>query len=104
MISSYFIKNPVFTSVISIIIFLTGLLSIYNLPIEQYPQVSPPQIIVSTVYPGASAQTIAQTVVAPLEESLNGVEDMIYMESTTSDDGTAAISIFFKVIYNFFII
>lgn len=97
MISSYFIKNPVFTSVISIIIFLTGLLSIYNLPIEQYPQVSPPQIIVSTVYPGASAQTIAQTVVAPLEESLNGVEDMIYMESTTSDDGTAAISIFFKV-------
>ena len=97
MISSYFIKNPVFTSVISIIIFLTGLLAIKNLPIEQFPQVSPPQIIVSTTYPGASAQTIAQTVVAPLEESLNGVEDMIYMESTTSDAGTASISVFFKV-------
>ncbi|MGB6329445.1 MAG: multidrug efflux RND transporter permease subunit [Halarcobacter sp.] len=97
MISSYFIKNPVFTSVISIIIFLTGLLSINNLPIEQYPQVSPPQIIVSTVYPGASSQTIAQTVVAPLEESLNGVQDMIYMESTTSDDGSASINIYFKV-------
>lgn len=97
MISSYFIKNPVFTSVISIIIFLTGLLSIYNLPIEQYPQVSPPQIIVSTVYPGASAQTIAQTVVAPLEESLNGVKNMIYMESVTSDDGSASINIYFEV-------
>jgi multidrug efflux pump len=97
MISTYFIKNPVFTSVISIVIFLTGLLSINNLPIEQYPQVSPPQITVSTVYSGASAQTIAQTVVAPLEESLNGVEDMIYMESTTSDDGSASIKVFFKV-------
>ena len=97
MISTYFIKNPVFTTVISIIIFLTGLLALKNLPVEQFPQVSPPQIIVSTTYAGASAQTIAQTVVAPLEESLNGVENMIYMESTTSDDGTASISIFFEV-------
>ncbi len=97
MISSYFIKNPVFTSVISIIIFLAGLLAIKNLPIEQYPQVAPPQIIVSTVYPGASAETIAQTVVAPLEENLNGVKDMIYMESTTSDDGSASINIYFQV-------
>jgi len=97
MISSYFIKNPIFTTVLSIIIFLTGLLAIKNLPVEQYPQVSPPQIIVSTTYPGASAQTIAQTVVAPLEESLNGVKDMIYMESVTSDDGTASINIYFQV-------
>jgi len=97
MISSYFIKNPIFTTVLSIIIFLTGLLAIKNLPIEQYPQVSPPQIIVSTVYPGASAQTIAQTVVAPIEESLNGVKDMIYMESVTSDAGTASINIYFQV-------
>lgn len=97
MISSYFIKKPVFTAVISIIIFLAGLLAIKNLPVELYPQVSPPQITVSTTYPGASAQTIAQTVVAPLEESLNGVTDMIYMESTTSDAGTASINIFFKV-------
>lgn len=97
MISSYFIKKPVFTSVLSIIIFLAGLLAIKNLPVELYPQVSPPQVTVSTTYPGASAQTIAQTVVAPLEESLNGVTDMIYMESTTSDAGTASINIFFKV-------
>ena len=97
MISSYFIKNPVFTSVLSIIIFLAGLLAIKNLPVELYPQVSPPQVTVSTTYPGASAQTIAQTVVAPLEESLNGVTDMIYMESTTSDAGSASINIYFKV-------
>ena len=97
MISTYFIKNPVFTSVVSIIIFLTGLLAMNNLPVELYPQVSPPQISVSTTYPGASAQTIAKTVVAPLEENLNGVQDMIYMESTTSDDGTATINIYFEV-------
>jgi multidrug efflux pump len=97
MISSYFIKNPVFTSVLSILIFLAGLLAIKNLPVELYPQVSPPQITVSTTYAGASAETIAKTVVAPLEENLNGVTDMIYMESTTSDAGTATINIYFKV-------
>jgi len=97
MFSSYFIKKPVFTSVLSILIFLAGLLAIKNLPVELYPQVSPPQITVSTTYPGASSQTIAQTVVAPLEENLNGVKDMIYMESTTSDAGTATINIYFKV-------
>ncbi len=95
--TSYFIKNPIFTSVISIIIFLAGLLSIKSLPVEQYPQIAPPQIIVSTIYPGASAQTIAQTVVAPLEENLNGVENMIYMESITSDDGSASIKVYFEI-------
>ena len=71
MISSFFIKNPVFAGVLSIIIFLVGLISMFNLPIEQYPRVLPPQIIVSTAYSGASADTIAKTVAAPLEEKIS---------------------------------
>jgi hypothetical protein len=81
MISAFFIRNPVFAGVLSIIIFLVGLVSMTNLPIEQYPKVLPPQIVVSTNYPGASANTIAKTVAAPLEQQINGAKDMIYMNS-----------------------
>lgn len=97
MISSFFIKNPVFAGVLSIIIFLTGLISMFNLPIEQYPRVLPPQIIVSTSYPGASADTIAKTVAAPLEEQINGAKNMLYMNSLAEDSGRLSINVFFEV-------
>lgn len=97
MISSFFIKKPVFAGVLSIVIFLTGLISMFNLPIEQYPRVLPPQIIVSTSYPGASADTIAKTVAAPLEEKINGAKNMLYMNSVAEDSGRLNINIFFEV-------
>lgn len=97
MISSFFIKRPVFAGVLSIVIFLTGLISMFNLPIEQYPRVLPPQIIVSTSYPGASADTIAKTVAAPLEEQINGAKNMLYMNSVAEDSGRLNINVFFEV-------
>jgi multidrug efflux pump len=97
MISSFFIKRPVFAGVLSIVIFLTGLISMFNLPIEQYPRVLPPQIIVSTSYPGASADTISKTVAAPLEEKINGAKNMLYMNSVAEDSGRLSINIFFEV-------
>jgi len=97
MISIFFIRHPVFAGVLSIIIFLVGIISMVNLPIEQYPRVLPPQIVVSTTYPGASANTIAKTVAAPLEEKINGAKDMIYMNSLAEDSGRLSINISFKV-------
>ncbi|MGB7401839.1 MAG: multidrug efflux RND transporter permease subunit [Arcobacter sp.] len=97
MFSAFFINRPVFSAVISILIFLAGLLSMVNLPIEQYPKVVPPQIIVSTTYPGASAETISKTVAAPLEEKINGAKDMIYMNSLAADSGIVSINVYFEV-------
>jgi multidrug efflux pump len=97
MISAFFIRNPVFAGVLSIIVFLVGLISMFNLPIEQYPRVLPPQIIVSTAYPGASADTIAKTVAAPLEEKINGAKNMLYMNSQAEDSGRLSINVFFEV-------
>lgn len=97
MISAFFIRNPVFAGVLSIIIFLIGLISMFNLPIEQYPRVLPPQIIVSTSYPGASADTISKTVAAPLEEKINGAKSMLYMNSIAEDSGRLSINVFFEV-------
>lgn len=97
MFSSFFIKNPVFSAVVSIIIVIAGLASMINLPIEQYPRVIPPQIIVSASYPGASADTLAKTVAAPLEEQINGAKNMLYMNSVSEDSGKVAINVFFEV-------
>jgi multidrug efflux pump len=97
MLSAFFIKNPVFAGVLSIIVFLVGLISMFNLPIEQYPRVLPPQILVSTAYPGASADTIAKTVAAPLEEKINGAKNMLYMNSSSEDSGRLTINVFFEV-------
>uniref|UniRef100_UPI0040471ABB efflux RND transporter permease subunit n=1 Tax=Aliarcobacter sp. TaxID=2321116 RepID=UPI0040471ABB len=97
MFSSFFIKNPVFSAVASIIIVLAGIASMINLPIEQYPRVIPPQIIVSTSYSGASADTLAKTVAAPLEEQINGAKNMLYMNSVSEDSGRVAINVFFEV-------
>jgi len=97
MFSQFFIKNPVFSAVVSIVITLGGLLAMFNLPIEQYPRVVPPQIIVSAVYPGASADTLSKVVAAPLEEQINGANDMLYMNSVAEDSGRVSINVFFKV-------
>ncbi|EAU43097.1 Acriflavin resistance protein:Hydrophobe/amphiphile efflux-1 HAE1 [Fulvimarina pelagi HTCC2506] len=95
MNSRFFVDRPIFAAVISILIVLGGLASLTSLPIEQYPQLVPPQVQVRATYPGASAETIAQTVSAPIEQQINGVEDMLYMQSTNSSTGTATITVTF---------
>ena len=97
MFSAFFIKNPVFSAVVSIIILLAGLASMVNLPIEQYPRVVPPQVVVSAFYPGASAETLSKTVASPLEEQINGAKNMIYMNSSADDSGRVSINVFFEV-------
>lgn len=97
MISRFFIDRPIFASVISIFITLMGLAAMFNLPIEQYPSISPPQVYVSASYPGASAETISETVAAPLEQQINGVENMIYMESQSSSSGFMEMIIYFDI-------
>jgi multidrug efflux pump len=97
MFSAFFIRRPIFASVIAIIIVLAGGISIFSLPISEYPRVSPPQIVVTTSYPGASAQTISQTVAAPLEEEINGAKNMLYMNSVAADSGALSVSVFFEI-------
>ncbi len=97
MISKFFINRPVFAIVISILIVLSGIVSFFNLPIEQYPNITPPQIQITVPYPGASAQTIADTVAAPLEDQINGVEKMIYMYSESAATGNLTLDVFFEI-------
>ncbi|WP_338050443.1 efflux RND transporter permease subunit [Pseudomonas lalucatii] len=96
MISRFFIDRPIFATVISVVIMLAGLLAMRALPISQYPQILPPQVSVSASYAGASAQVIAETVAAPLEQSINGVEGMIYQQSN-SGGNVMSLSVYFQV-------
>jgi len=93
----FFIDRPIFASVLSILILIAGGASLQVLPVEQYPNVVPPQVVVSAAYPGASSTVIADTVAAPLEQEINGVDDMIYMESTSTDSGTLEITVSFAL-------
>jgi len=97
MFSKFFIDRPVFAAVISIVIVLAGLVCLRILPIAQYPAIVPPEVTVTASYPGASAQTIAETVAAPLEQQINGVENMLYMRSTSTGSGTLTISVTFAI-------
>jgi len=97
MFSKFFINRPIFATVLSIVVIIAGLMAIKGLPIEEYPEVTPPQVSVEATYAGANAETISKTVAAPLEQQINGVEDMIYMSSTASSSGTLTINVYFKI-------
>src|SRR5271154_4059613 len=96
-ISDFFIKRPIFAGVVSIIIFLVGLISLGRLPISEYPEVVPPTVVVRAVYPGANPKTIAETVASPLEQAVNGVEDSLYMFSQATPDGVMTLTVTFKL-------
>jgi multidrug efflux pump len=95
--SKFFIDRPIFAAVLSIIVFVAGLLSIFNLPVSEYPDVVPPSVVVRAQYPGANPKVIAETVAAPLEEQINGTENMLYMSSQSTSDGSLALTVTFKV-------
>ncbi len=97
MISGFFIKRPIFTTVIALIIVIAGLVSLKSLPVSQYPTITPVQIQVTTTYPGADAKTVGEAVAAPIEAQINGVENMLYMQSTSSNTGQLQISVYFDL-------
>lgn len=97
MISRFFILRPIFAAVVSIVIVLLGTVALVSLPISRYPSISPPTIQVNAVYPGANAETIAETVATPIEQEINGVEGMAYMSSVSTADGTMSLTIVFEV-------
>src|SRR5437660_7244592 len=96
MFSHFFIERPIFASVLSIVITLAGLVAALNLPVAQYPPITPPSIMVSCNYPGADARVVAESVAAPIEQQINGVEDMMYMVSQSNNDGSYTLTVTFK--------
>ncbi|MHB1206616.1 MAG: efflux RND transporter permease subunit, partial [Rhodospirillaceae bacterium] len=96
-LSKFFVDRPIFAGVISVIIFLAGLISMFQLPISEYPEVVPPSVVVKAMYPGANPKVIAETVATPLEEQINGVENMLYMFSQAASDGTLTLTVTFKL-------
>ncbi|HEC1564721.1 TPA: multidrug efflux RND transporter permease subunit [Campylobacter upsaliensis] len=97
MFSKFFIERPVFASVVAIIISLAGTIALYSLPVEQYPNLTPPTVSVSATYTGADAQTISESVAIPIEDAINGVENMIYLESTSSASGQMRLTAYFDI-------
>ncbi|HET8703517.1 multidrug efflux RND transporter permease subunit [Castellaniella sp.] len=96
-ISKFFVDRPIFAAVLSVLILLAGLLSVFRLPISEYPEVVPPSVVVRAQFPGANPKVIAETVAAPLEEAINGVEGMLYMQSQANSDGNLAVTIHFHL-------
>ena len=96
-LSRFFIDRPIFAGVVSALIFIAGAIAMFALPVSEYPQVVPPSIVVHAQYPGANATTLAQTVAAPIEEEVNGVENMLYMESLSNADGNLYLTVTFKL-------
>src|SRR5438132_688704 len=96
MFSHFFIERPIFASVLSIVITLAGAVAAFTLPVAQYPPITPPSIMVQCNYPGADAKVVADTVAAPIEQQINGVEDMMYMLSLSNNDGSYTLTVTFK--------
>ncbi len=96
-ISRFFIERPRFAAVLSIFIFLVGLLAIFQLPISEYPDVAPPQVVVRAQFPGANPRVVSETVATPLEEQINGVDDMLYYESQATADGSLTLTVTFRI-------
>ena len=96
-IAHFFIDRPIFASVIAIVIIILGGVAFVRLPVAQYPEIAPPTINVSGQYPGASAETVAETVVAPIEQQINGVEGMLYISSNATADGRFSIAVTFDL-------
>src|SRR5829696_2269183 len=97
MFSRFFIDRPVFANVIAVLTVLLGVVALRRLPVERYPAITPPTVVVTTNYPGANAEVVANTVAAPIEQEVNGVEKMMYMASTSSADGSYQLTITFEI-------
>src|SRR5437762_1617052 len=96
LFTRFFIERPIFATVLSILVTLAGGVAVFNLPVAQYPEITPPTVEVSAIYPGANARVVADTVAAPIEQQVNGVEDMLYMSSQCTNDGTYTLTVTFK--------
>lgn len=97
MFSRFFIQRPIFATVVSLLILIAGIVSLKTLPVAQYPTITPVQIQVTTTYPGADSKTVSESVASPIEFQINGVENMLYMESTSSNTGQLTITVFFSI-------
>lgn len=97
MLSQFFIKRPIFAAVLSLLFFISGAIAVWQLPITEYPEVVPPTVVVTANYPGANPKVIAETVASPLEQEINGVEDMLYMSSQATSDGRMTLTITFAI-------
>src|SRR3954462_2497158 len=96
MFSHFFIERPIFATVLSVLIVIAGAVAVVNLPVAQYPAITPPSIMVSCTYPGANAHVVADSVAAPIEQQVNGVEGMMYMVSQSNNDGSYNLLVTFK--------
>src|SRR5207245_1686605 len=97
VIARFFVDRPIFATVISVVITLAGLVAVFTLPVAQYPDVTPPTVLVTALYPGANAETVRDTVAAPIEEQVSGVEGMTYMSSQSTNDGAYTLTVTFKL-------